>query len=82
IDLKIWKKHPVPVTIQPNHMGLHHDGFRDPFVWKEGEIWYQIVGTGIEGVSGAAILFTSDNLVDWECKGLLYDDKDQEYPFL
>ncbi|WP_165997521.1 GH32 C-terminal domain-containing protein [Bacillus sp. Cs-700] len=82
IDLKIWKKHPVPVTIQPNHMGLHHDGFRDPFVWKEGEIWYQIVGTGIEGESGAAILFTSDNLVDWECKGLLYDDKDQEYPFL
>jgi beta-fructofuranosidase len=82
IDLKKWKKHPVPVTIQPNNMGLHHDGFRDPFVWKEGEIWYQIVGTGIEGVSGAAILFTSDNLVDWECKGLLYDDKDQEYPFL
>ncbi|MYL65709.1 glycoside hydrolase [Bacillus hwajinpoensis] len=82
IELKKWKKHPVPVTIQPNHMGLHHDGFRDPFVWKEGEIWYQIVGTGIESVSGAAILFTSDNLVDWECKGLLYDDKDQEFPFL
>ncbi|WP_283153795.1 LamG-like jellyroll fold domain-containing protein [Guptibacillus hwajinpoensis] len=82
IDLKKWRKHPVPVTVQPKGLGLHHDGFRDPFVWKEEDLWYQIVGTGIEGVCGAAIIFTSDNLVDWECKGLLYDDKDQEFPFL
>lgn len=77
-----WEKHPEPVTLQPEGEGLHHDGFRDPFVWKEGETWYQIVASGIEGVCGAVLLFTSNNLVDWEYKGVLCSDREQNYPYL
>ncbi|GGD13215.1 LamG-like jellyroll fold domain-containing protein [Pontibacillus salipaludis] len=77
-----WEKHPEPVTLQPQGEGLHHDGFRDPFVWKDGDTWYQIVASGLEGVSGAVLLFTSTNLVDWEYKGILRADREKKYPYL
>ncbi|ROR96760.1 sucrose-6-phosphate hydrolase SacC (GH32 family) [Salana multivorans] len=33
--------------------------FRDPFVWREGEEWFQLVGTGVEGRGGTAFLFAA-----------------------
>ncbi|MFC4324314.1 GH32 C-terminal domain-containing protein [Litchfieldia salsa] len=82
LNLTNWVKHPTPIIVQPQGLGLHYDGFRDPFVWKEGDTWYQIVGSGIEGKCGTAIVFTSTNLVDWDYRGLLYDDLEQNYPYL
>lgn len=41
-------------------------GFRDPFVWKEGEWWYGVIGSGIQGVGGTAFLYRSKNLQDWD----------------
>lgn len=82
LNLTNWVKHPTPVAVQPKGIGLHYDGFRDPFVWKEEDKWYQLVGSGIEGKCGTAVVFTSTNLVDWDYQGLLYDDLNQHYPFL
>jgi beta-fructofuranosidase len=52
-----------PVTTPPGEHQLL--GFRDPFVWRENDVWWQMVGAGIEGVGGAALLFRSDDLLTW-----------------
>lgn len=40
--------------------------FRDPFVWREGDTWYMVVGSRIQDVGGAVFLYRSPNLIDWE----------------
>ncbi|WP_100406885.1 GH32 C-terminal domain-containing protein [Bacillus solitudinis] len=82
LDLKNWVKHPAPILFQPEGFNLDDDGFRDPFVWKEGETWYQLVGSGINGCGGTALLFESDNLINWEYRGPLYLSDYKEYPYL
>ena len=42
------------------------EGFRDPFAWKEDDAWYMVIGSGIEGEGGAALLYKSADLVHWE----------------
>lgn len=81
-DLVNWVKHPKPITLQPENCGLREEDFRDPFVWKEEDTWYQIVGTGIEGKGGTATVFTSKDLLNWEYKGFLYETNYQQYPYL
>jgi len=41
-------------------------GFRDPFVWKEKDGWYMVLGSGIKGQGGAALLYRSKDLTEWE----------------
>lgn len=44
---------------------LDHPDFRDPFVWREGDTFYLIVGSGIPDVGGTALLYKSADLVHW-----------------
>ncbi len=41
-------------------------GFRDPFVWRDGEWWYCVIGSGIKEKGGTAFLYRSADLRDWE----------------
>ena len=52
--------------------------FRDHGVWRDGDTWYQVIGTGVTGRGGAALLYASPDLRDWEYEGplLLGDDGD------
>lgn len=66
-DLLTWVKHPnnpvigdVPAAMQQT------EDFRDPFVWQEEDGWYMVVGTKIQDMGGAILLYRSDNLIDWE----------------
>lgn len=66
-DLTLWKKsgaNPV-IAVVPEAMGQTND-FRDPYVWQEDDGWYMVIGSRINGVGGAILLYRSDNLVDWE----------------
>jgi sucrose-6-phosphate hydrolase SacC (GH32 family) len=40
--------------------------FRDPWVWKEDDLWYMLVGSGIRDVGGTALLYQSQDLIHWE----------------
>jgi beta-fructofuranosidase len=40
--------------------------FRDPFVWKEGEYWYLLMGSMRKGVGGLILLYRSRDLATWE----------------
>jgi beta-fructofuranosidase len=65
-DLATWQKYPGnPVIVAPPQE-LDLLAFRDHTLWKEGNIWYQLIGAGIKGVGGTVLLYQSANLLEWE----------------
>ena len=63
-DLRTWKKMPEPVIAAPP-AGLAVTGFRDPVVWREGNNWMLILGSGFYGKGGAILLYSSPDLRNW-----------------
>jgi beta-fructofuranosidase len=63
--MRTWTKHPAnPVIGKRPRDDLQ--GFRDPFVWKEEDGWYMVIGSGINGEGGTALLYRSPDLIGWE----------------
>ncbi len=81
-DLVNWEKHPKPLIVQEKGDGLLFGDFRDPFVWKEDDIYYALVGSGLEDKGGTAVAYTSTNMLDWEYKGPFYQTDMEKYPYL
>jgi beta-fructofuranosidase len=65
-DLVKWEKHPDNPLVAGPPPGMEVTGFRDPYAWREGDEWRMVVGSGLEGIGGAALLYRSPDLVDWE----------------
>ena len=74
-ELIHWTKREAPVISAPPS-GLELVGFpsitgdasadfRDPHVWREGERWFLLMGSGLAGKGGTALLFESDDLRHW-----------------
>ncbi|MFP5112415.1 GH32 C-terminal domain-containing protein [Bacillaceae bacterium C204] len=96
VNLNHWIMKPNPVTIQEENMDtpkgkVMFGQFRDPYVWKDGDKWYQLVGSGIKEAGGTALLYTSEDLEHWKYeKPLMIGDKGKnprtgdvwELPFL
>lgn len=64
-ELRTWHKLDKPIFDAPS-TGKKITGFRDPFSWKEGDIWYAGVGSGFEHEGGAVLLFRSKDARHWE----------------
>lgn len=65
-NLRWWRKDPAnPIISEPAVPGFIRGGFRDPYLWREGDAWHMIVGGGIRNVGGTALHFRSTNLTDW-----------------
>jgi beta-fructofuranosidase len=67
-DLLTWEYYPGnPVIAGPPAEFLAGTGghFRDPFVWKEGDSWYLLIGSKREGVGGMLRLYRSPDLTTW-----------------
>ena len=48
-------------------------GFRDPFLWKEDDgLWYMLLGSGIKGQGGVALLYRSPDMINWDYLNPLY----------
>lgn len=80
-DLVHWVKHPEPLIVQQKGMGAFGD-FRDPFVWKDEDRWFALVGSGIEDAGGAALAFESHDMLSWEYKGSFFEADIQQFPYL
>lgn len=80
-DLIRWVEHPEPLIVQNRGMGLFGD-FRDPFVWKDEDGWYALVGSGMEGGGGAALAFASEDMLNWTYKGPFYQADIEKFPYL
>jgi beta-fructofuranosidase len=65
-DLMRWTKHPGnPVMRPPGGLrGRTMEAFRDPWVWREDDGWYALVGTSVGG-RGQVLLHRSDDLRTW-----------------
>ena len=63
-QLRTWAKSQQPVIQPPKDSGLA--GFRDPFLWREGENWFLGVGSGQYKQGGRVLLYRSKNLRVWE----------------
>jgi beta-fructofuranosidase len=63
-DLRTWKKLPQPVIATPP-AGLAVTGFRDPCLWREGNEWMLILGSGVLHQGGTILLYTSTDLRRW-----------------
>jgi beta-fructofuranosidase len=70
-DLRTWHKNPANPVIPAPPVGLDVLGFRDHSVWRDDRLWYQVIGSGIRGVGGAALLYRSPDLVHWDYLGPL-----------
>ncbi len=71
-----FTKHPGNPVIEAPPVGIGVKEFRDPFVWKQGNEYRMIIGSGIEGQGGTALLYRSVDLVHWSyLKPILIGDK-------
>jgi beta-fructofuranosidase len=71
-DLITWRKHPGNPVIAAPPGDLDLVAFRDHSVWREGDTWYQVIGSGIRDVGGTALLYRSPNLLRWEYLGPIF----------
>ena len=87
-SLDEWEKHPGNPVIEdiPLELGILSNDewnaeFRDHDVWQEDGTWYHLIGTGLEDGGGAAVLYTSDTLTEWNLVGpLLVGDRYEDGP--
>ena len=63
-DLRTWKKLPDPVIATPP-ADIQVTGFRDPCLWREGNDWMLILGSGSWAKGGCILLYTSPDLRHW-----------------
>jgi beta-fructofuranosidase len=63
-DLRTWTKWKTPVIEPPADPLL--TGFRDPFLWRDGDVWYLGVGSGVRKQGGRVLLYRSKDLRQWE----------------
>jgi beta-fructofuranosidase len=74
-SLITWTKYAGNPVISSPPISYAAMDFRDPYVWKTGDTYYMIVGSGLQN-SGGGILFTykSTDLVSWQAIAPLYRD--------
>ncbi|MDR4945173.1 GH32 C-terminal domain-containing protein [Neobacillus cucumis] len=78
-----WEMFTYPAITQTDKQGIPSQ-FRDPFVWKDeqDEIWYLIIGGGIEGKGPTAWIYSSDDCEKWTFRGEFFTIDKKNYPLL
>ena len=72
-----WVKHPAsPVIHQPPH-GYEGTG-SDPYVWRQDDGYYCVMTGGVKDVGGLALLYRSDDIVQWQFAGPLATGQKQQ----
>jgi beta-fructofuranosidase len=71
-DLLSWSKYENNPVIAGPPAGADITAYRDHCVWKEGQVWRQLVGSGIRGRGGTAFLYESADLRHWDYVGPLF----------
>lgn len=71
-----WNKYDCNPVIAGNPSIYNRTDMRDQYVWKEGDIWYMVIGYGIEEADnphGALLLYKSSDLKKWNFIHLLFE---------
>lgn len=85
-ELTEWVIYDELAVIQQNGQGRTGE-FRDPHIWKEGNVWYMLICSGSTSSNGGtALLYTTDTLelksdgtidMNWQYKGPVYEMDNQ-----
>lgn len=76
-----WVVEEKLVITQPNdNTQGEREQFRDPFVWCDDGTYYMMVSTSIPGAGGSAVIYTSEDMREWEHRGYLYQCDYNRYP--
>lgn len=74
--LDAWDKDPANPVIEapPEDIDLlssdHWEAeFRDHCIWRDGDTWYHLIGSGITDVGGTVLLYESPDLREWHYRG-------------
>ncbi|HML47884.1 MAG TPA: glycoside hydrolase family 32 protein [Clostridia bacterium] len=70
--MRSFVRHPEPALTQALHDRPVTE-WRDPFAWREADGWYLVVGGSRDG-HGVVLRYRSDDLIRWECLGILHED--------
>lgn len=74
-ELLNWQRHLSNPLIPAAPTTYSHRDFRDPYVFKEGNTWYMIIGSGLQNPStGTVFLYKSTDLVSWQFVKPLFTD--------
>ncbi|GAC1644215.1 MAG: glycoside hydrolase family 32 protein [Ktedonobacteraceae bacterium] len=63
--LQVWQKDPANPLDLELPAGVGAEGFRDPFVWREDDRWWMIIGSDLNN-KGIILLYTSLDLIHWQ----------------
>lgn len=82
-NLLTWHKYPGNPLISGAPPAIEAEGeFRDPYVWREPEAWYMLMGSRHASSGGVILLYRSEDLLHWDyLHPLLSGDKQQTEPF-
>jgi sucrose-6-phosphate hydrolase SacC (GH32 family) len=76
-DLIEWEKYPGNPVIANSPSG--YLDFRDPFLWKDGDTYYMIVGGGLANNGGGALpTYKSTDLLNWTRINTLFSNSNLE----
>ncbi len=67
-----WEKYLKNPVIAQAPPGVKNTDFRDPYVWREGDVWKMVMGAGLENGHCAVLLYESKNLISWDYLGILH----------
>ncbi|MBE7169132.1 MAG: glycoside hydrolase family 32 protein [Williamsia sp.] len=83
-DLASFTRYTGNPVVKGPPPGLGISGqMRDPWVWKEGNSWYMIIGSGLAAGKGPVIpLYKSTDLVNWQYLHPLYRADSSQFDLL
>lgn len=76
-SLDSWEKYSGNPLFAPPE-GVRGSDFRDHSAWRTGDDWYQVIGSGVAGLGGAAQLYRSCDLQQWQYCGPLCQGRTAE----
>jgi beta-fructofuranosidase len=78
-DMITWEKYESnPVLKLSIHGEMNIKEWRDPFVWKENEVWYMVLGGGSED-EGCVLIYSSSDLKNWTFLNKMFEAPDFKF---
>ena len=65
VNLMKWIKVSQNPVLATPPVAMKVVGWRDPALWKEGDTWYMVIGSGEIGKGGMTLLYSSKDLLKW-----------------
>ena len=81
-DLDQWEKHPAnPIVVMEDHDGQAIEEWRDPFLFREGEDTYMVIGGHPSDLKGSIMMYKTMNadLTEWDYLGTPFTGEEENW---